>query len=110
MYTDADLFNKILFSQLTDDIAEIRRHVTATGVTMPAGYVTFIDTEWCDDCYKSTYYFVDHESRSIFFLDKFSANADTMSGFGEVWGCRTQLHLGIFLQAFALVLEPTPFL
>ncbi|KAF9530151.1 hypothetical protein CPB83DRAFT_851059 [Crepidotus variabilis] len=101
VYTEADLFNSSIFAQITADITEIEAHVRITGTKLPDRCVMFIDTVHTEDDdfkgYKSSYYFVDHISRSIFFLDEFDANS--MSAFYEIWGCKNDIHLGHEIEA-----------
>ncbi|KAF9530150.1 hypothetical protein CPB83DRAFT_851058 [Crepidotus variabilis] len=99
IYTESDLFDNGIFSQLTDDVAEIERFIDINAVPMPDMCLMFIDTEYSheDKGYRSTYLFVDHRTRSVFFLDAFKAS--TMAAFDEVWGCKTFMHLGHEIEA-----------
>jgi len=47
------------------------------------------------DGIQTEYYFVDHDSRKIFFLDPFQA--DSMIAWWEALGCNSMGHLGRFL-------------
>ena len=50
-----------------------------------------LDLNWVEDCYVTHYYFADHESRIVFFLDEFLS--DNLPHWSEIKGVSSGTHL-----------------
>ncbi|KAF8155641.1 hypothetical protein B0H34DRAFT_808691 [Crassisporium funariophilum] len=72
VYTDVDLHDPKSLKQITDDLTVIEDFIFSNDVKMPLEYDLVLDLNTLDDGKIVTdYYYVDHLSRVIFFLDNF---------------------------------------
>ncbi|KAF8884897.1 hypothetical protein CPB84DRAFT_1788800 [Gymnopilus junonius] len=114
-YTDADLYDPKILNQATKDIATLKTFISTNGITLPPDTDLLIDLYYDDDGDIMTiYYYVQHSSRSIFFLDTYEASS--LGSWSEIQGARTDCHLRheieaqywYFIQLYPTSLEMSP--
>ncbi|PPQ72727.1 hypothetical protein CVT24_012561 [Panaeolus cyanescens] len=84
MYTDANLFDGPTMDYVEETYAQIYDYIKHR--KMPHRYNIVLDVTYYEDlkCFVSDYYFVDHTSRTVFWIDEF--HADTLDTWGSVSG------------------------
>ncbi|KDR80111.1 hypothetical protein GALMADRAFT_136654 [Galerina marginata CBS 339.88] len=114
IYTDADLYNSRIFTQLCQDVDTLEHFTSANGITLPEDSDLVIELQHDEDGdLQATYYYAHHLSRSIFFLDTYEA--ENLSVWSEAPGATSKSHLRheieaqywFFLQLFPHSLEIT---
>ncbi|KAF8966551.1 hypothetical protein BDZ97DRAFT_1917374 [Flammula alnicola] len=98
VYTDADIYDPAILEQMMDVIERLENSIPI-GKSLPDKWVVVIDVGYKKDSggFESTYYYVDHDERAIFFLD--TVDTLDMDFTWEVKGAKTDLHLGYEMQA-----------
>ncbi|KAF8190440.1 hypothetical protein BJ912DRAFT_965115 [Pholiota molesta] len=71
VYTDANVYDVKILDQAMDDISIITDFFSKNAIPLPEGADLVIDIQ--DDT-QTNYYFANHETRSIFFLDTYETN------------------------------------
>jgi len=97
--TDADLYDSRILGQIEEDLTTIDNFITSNGLAMPDNSDLVLDIFY-DDSYnflQTTYYYVDHSSRTIFFLDTYEAAS--LDAWHEAPGARTKQHLRHEIEA-----------
>ncbi|CAA7270215.1 unnamed protein product [Cyclocybe aegerita] len=97
VYTDADLLDGRILVQLIEDLETIQQFILNHNLSLPEGCHLVVDLSYELDEIKTTYFFVDHHTRSIFFLDIFEAQ--NLSGWYEAPGSTSQSHLRLEIEA-----------
>ncbi|KAJ3510030.1 hypothetical protein NLJ89_g4899 [Agrocybe chaxingu] len=97
VYTDADLLDPRILAQVFEDLETIETFILGNNLSLPAGFHLVIDLYYELEEVKTTYFFVDHHTRSIFFLDLFEAQ--NLSGWYEAPGSTSQSHLRLEIEA-----------
>ncbi|KAF8960343.1 hypothetical protein BDZ97DRAFT_2077571 [Flammula alnicola] len=98
VYTDADVYDPPILEQMMEVIERLENSIPI-GKSLPDHWVLMVDVGYKKDSdgSESTYYYVDHDERAIFFLDTF--DTVDMDSTWEVRGAKTDLHLGYEIQA-----------
>jgi len=95
---DADIFDERILRRAAEDIERIEEVINEFRDLVPKNRHLVINLRYVPsskDGIQTEYYFVDHDSRKIFFLDPFQA--DSMIAWWEALGCNSMGHLGRFL-------------
>ena len=95
IFTDSDIFDRRILRRATEDIESIEDVINDSGDLVPKNRHLVIDLRYVPDAkdgLQTHYYFVDHDSRTIFFLDTFQA--ESMTAWWEAPGCNSMKHLG----------------
>lgn len=95
IFTDADLFNSRILDRATNDIETIEQFIGQLDEIIPKNRHLVIDLNEVgqQDNIQTDYYFVNHDTRKVFFLDLFEA--DSMNEWYEARGCNSMKHLGV---------------
>ncbi|KAF9568673.1 hypothetical protein CPC08DRAFT_746116 [Agrocybe pediades] len=91
--TDADLHDSKILSQTEENITIIEDFIYENNICMPEDSDLVLDVFYDEETKEvsTTYYYVHHPTRSIFFLDPYEA--ESLTAWHEVEGIRTQNHL-----------------
>ncbi|CAA7270225.1 unnamed protein product [Cyclocybe aegerita] len=98
VYTDADLYDDDILTQAHEDLETMENFISKNHITLPENHDLVIDLRYQEDkTIATTYYYVDHTSRTIFFLDTYEAR--NLYACYEILGCKTDSHLGHEIEA-----------
>ncbi|KDR80110.1 hypothetical protein GALMADRAFT_242351 [Galerina marginata CBS 339.88] len=112
IYADADLYDSKILAQLGQDISTLDNFISAKGITLPEQTDLVLDLRYDENReIETTYYYANHNSRTIFFFDTFEAKS--LDAWHEVPGATRKSHLRheieaqywFFLQLFPHALE-----
>ncbi|KAJ3516742.1 hypothetical protein NLJ89_g929 [Agrocybe chaxingu] len=98
VYTDADLYDENILTQAHEDLETMENFISENHIFLPENHDLVIDLRYQEDgTIATTYYYVDHTSRTIFFLDTYEAH--NLYACYEILGCKTDSHLGHEIEA-----------
>lgn len=94
VYTDANLYDPKILSQLMEDIALCENFIHTGGLEMPTNIDLVMHLDYKEEdpsIIENNYYYVDHDSRTIFFLDTYDTGS--LYSWYEISGYKTEAHL-----------------
>jgi len=86
-----DLHDELFRNRITQVISKIDLFMKKHYIQIPGKNDLVLDLNWVEDCYVAHYYFADHESRIVFFLDEFLS--DNLPHWTEIKGVSSGTHL-----------------
>ncbi|KAH9478558.1 hypothetical protein JR316_0009015 [Psilocybe cubensis] len=100
VFTDADLFDSKILAQIMEDIELCENFITENAIRMPANIHLAMHLYYKEDdpsIIENNYYYVDHDTRTVFFLDTYDPS--NLFSWYEISGCRTDSHLRHEIEA-----------
>jgi hypothetical protein len=91
--TEANLYDRIYYDQITSDIATLEAFIRAQDLRMPDNYTLAMDLNMQPhkEIY-TDYYFADHERKIVFFLDDIDTQPN-LPVWGQMTGVTSVAHL-----------------
>ncbi|KAH9478554.1 hypothetical protein JR316_0009010 [Psilocybe cubensis] len=109
IFTDANIYDTVLYQQMLEDISTIEEFISTHGITLPSNCDLALDVTYNNACQEiqTFYYFVHHPSRSIFFLDNYEAPWCELKGINSSSHLREELEAQywLYLQLCPQALE-----
>ncbi|PPQ81490.1 hypothetical protein CVT25_015662 [Psilocybe cyanescens] len=110
IFTDANIYDTLIFQQMLEDISTIEEFISTHSITLPRNCDLALDVTYNNACQEiqTVYYFVHHPSRSIFFLDNYEAPWCELKGINSSSHLREELeaqywlYLQLYPQAFEI--------
>ncbi|KAH6917975.1 hypothetical protein BKA70DRAFT_1175313 [Coprinopsis sp. MPI-PUGE-AT-0042] len=95
--TENDLHDLEFLGQVTEDLATLDDFISANRIQLPPNITLALELTRDSErgCITTDYYYVDHDRRTIFFLDEFKANCFKISQ--EVKGVTSLAHIRAYL-------------
>uniref|UniRef100_A0A0W0GDU7 WW domain-containing protein n=1 Tax=Moniliophthora roreri TaxID=221103 RepID=A0A0W0GDU7_MONRR len=99
LYTDADLYNPRILEHVNKFINQFEEYIRTRSIHLSSQINVVFELYIDDDEILCQYYLADHATRTVFWLDKFTLDADTLPTWAEVKGVTEMSHIRHAIEA-----------
>ncbi|KAI3610766.1 hypothetical protein WG66_006930 [Moniliophthora roreri] len=98
LYTDADLYNPRILEHVNKFINQFEEYIRTRSIHLSSQINVVFELYIDDDEILCQYYLADHATRTVFWLDKFTLDADTLPTWAEVKGVTEMSHISMYIH------------